>query len=212
MSKPILWTSTFTAGTLAHLAAAEADADYDIRFMSLRGGDHKKPEYLAINPKAQVPALQIGPGRAITETPAILTYIARTHPRSGLLPADPYGEARVLEWLVWGSLQFTAVFQTVSAPARFTNDPAAEESVRARGRERAADSFDYANAALLRGDVPLGGDGGVTLAELQLFFLVMGAGFMKFDLAPYPALVAHRARIAERPRVSAAIARERAQG
>ena len=212
MNKPILWSSTFTAGTLAHLAVAEAEADYDIRFMSLKKGDHKQPEFLAINPKAQVPALQIAPGQVITETPAILTYIARTHPRSGLPPGDAYGEARVLEWLVWGSLQFTAVFQTVSAPSRFTNDPAGEEAVRARGRERAADAFDGANAALLRGDVPLGTAGGVTLAELQFFFLVMGAGFMKFDLTPYPALVAHRARIAERPRAAAALARERAQG
>lgn len=212
MSKPILWSSTFTSGTLVHLAAAEAEADLDIRFISLRKGEHRTPEFLAINPKAQVPALQFGPGRVVTETPAILSWIALSHPRSGLLPTDPYAAAKTLEWSVWITLLFGSVFPAVFSPSRLTGDPAAEASIVARGRERALDAFAFADAGLSRGDVPQGADGAATLAELHLFFFAMAAGFMKFDLATWPTLSAHHARIGARPRVAAALARERAHG
>lgn len=212
MSKPILWSSTFTAGTLAHLAAAEAGAELDIRFISLKRGEHRTPEYLAINPKGQVPALQFGPGRVLTETPAILSWIAATHPGAGLLPADPYDAAKTMEWSIWLALQFATVFQAAFSPGRLTGDPAAEASIAARGRERALEAFAFADAGLARRDVPQGANGGVTLAELHLFFFGMGAGFMKLDLATWPALAAHHARIGARPRVAAALAREREHG
>lgn len=212
MAKPVLWSSTFTSGTLAHVAAAEAGADFDIRFLSLRKGEHRTPEYLAINPKGQVPALQLAPGRVITETPAILHYIAQMHPQSGLLPADPHDAAKCLEWSVWLSLQFAAVFVPIFAPSRFTGDQAGEAAIAAKGRERAADAFAFADAGLARGDVPAGRDGTVTLAELHLFFFGMGAGFLKLDLSNWPALAAHHARIGARPRIAAAIARERNHG
>lgn len=212
MSKPILWSSTFTSGTLAHIAAAEAGADLDIRFISLRKGEHQTPEFLAINPKGQVPALQFGPGRVVTESPAILSWIALTYPQAGLLPSDPYAAAKTLEWSVWLTLQFGSVFPAVFSPSRLTADPAAEASISARGRERALEAFAFADAGLARGDVPPGAEGGVTLAELHLFFFAMAAAFMKFDLPSWPALAAHHARIGARPRVAAALARERDHG
>ena len=212
MTKPILWSSTFTSGTLAHMAAAEAGVDLDIHFISLRQGEHKTPEFLAINPKGQVPALQIGPGRVITEGPAVLTYIARMNPDAGLMPADPYAEARTIEWMAWVSLQFGTVFQPIFMPGRFTSDPSAEASVTARGRERAAETFTFADAALAHGEVPTRDDGGVTLAELYFFFLGMGARFLKMDLSVYPALTAHHARMGARPRIAAALTREQEHG
>ena len=212
MSKPILWSSTFTSGTIAHLAAAEAEADLDIRFISLRKGEHKTPEFLAINPKGQVPALQFGPGRTVTESTAILSWIALTHPQAGLLPADPYDAAKSLEWSVWATLQFGSVFPAVFSPSRLTGDPSAEAAITARGRERALDAFAFVDAGLARGDVPQAAGGGVTLAEIHLFFFAKAVAFMKLDLAAWPALAAHHARIGARPRVAAALAREQEHG
>jgi|SRR5437868_1713571 len=62
-------------------------------------------EWYAVNPKARVPALSDVPGRigeranVLTEAPAILFYLARLHPSTGLLPSEPAGEARCLEWM-----------------------------------------------------------------------------------------------------------------
>lgn len=209
MTKPILWSSTFTSGTMTHLAAAAAGADYDIRFISLRKGEHRTPEYLAMNPKGQVPTLDLGDGRVITEFVAILAYIARTHPAAGLMPSDPYAEARTLGWLGWLSVQMASAFLPSFLPSRFTADPAAEASIGARGRERAAEALAFAEAALVRGDVPSGENGGLGLAELGFFFIAMAVRFLKFDPAAYPALAAHQARIAALPRIAAALARER---
>ena len=74
MTKPILWTSTRTSGTIVHQMAAVSGLDLDIRFISLRKGDHKTPDFLAINPKGEVAAIQIpDAGVAITEIPAART-------------------------------------------------------------------------------------------------------------------------------------------
>ena len=51
--KPVLWTSTFTSGTLAHQVAAVSGLPFELRFISLRAGDHKKPDYLVVNPKGE---------------------------------------------------------------------------------------------------------------------------------------------------------------
>ena len=212
MAKPVLWSSTFTSGTMAHLAAAEAGADFDIRFISLKKGEHRTPEYLAMNPKGQVPALDLGGGRVVTEFLAILTYIARTHPASGLMPSDPYAEARTLGWLGWISALMGSSILPSFMPSRFTADPAAEASVAARGRERVAEALAFAEAELARGEVPGGENGGLGLAEIGFFFLGMGVRFLKFEPADYPALGAHYARIAARPRIAAALAREREIG
>ncbi len=80
MSGATLWTSTFTSGTLAHQIAAVAGVPFELRFISLRAGDHKKPDYLAVNPKGEVPALQLPDGTVVTELPAIIQWFAEAAP------------------------------------------------------------------------------------------------------------------------------------
>ncbi len=61
------------------IALEEAGADYELIRMSTRDGDQRKAEYLAINPKGRVPVLVTDQG-VLTENPAILAYVAQTHP------------------------------------------------------------------------------------------------------------------------------------
>lgn len=58
------------------------------------GGQHRQPEYLALNPQGLVPALTVD-GQVLTQSLAIIEYLDETHPRPPLLPADPLDRARV---------------------------------------------------------------------------------------------------------------------
>lgn len=76
------------------IALEEAGADYDLVIMDTAAGDQRKPEYLAINPKGRVPALVTDQG-VLTETPALLVYVAQTYPAAKLAPLDdPFALAK----------------------------------------------------------------------------------------------------------------------
>src|SRR5881392_945014 len=70
-----------------HIALEEAGANYQGVRLDLVAGDQKKPEYLKINPKSRVPALVTERG-VLTENPAIVAFVAQTHPQAKLAPLD----------------------------------------------------------------------------------------------------------------------------
>ena len=67
---------------------------YEPAFVHLAKGEHRKPDYAALNPQTLVPALEDG-GKLLTQSLAILEYLEETHPSPPLLPKDPAGRARV---------------------------------------------------------------------------------------------------------------------
>jgi glutathione S-transferase len=79
------------------IALEECGLNYEDRRVALLGGAQQRPEYRAINWKGKVPALVVE-GVVVTESPVILTYLARRQPGAGLLPAT-VGEAAALEGL-----------------------------------------------------------------------------------------------------------------
>ena len=60
----------------------------------LDGGEHRKPEYRAINPQGRVPALRVDSGQVIIQSMAIIEYLEECHPQPALLPQDALGRAR----------------------------------------------------------------------------------------------------------------------
>ena len=90
-----LFYAPHTCSLASHIALEDAGADYTTVRMSFANDEQRKPEYLAINPKARVPALVTGRG-TLTETPAMLAFIAQSFPLKRLAPLDdPYLFARV---------------------------------------------------------------------------------------------------------------------
>jgi glutathione S-transferase len=82
-----LYYATNTCALASHIALEEAGAAYETRWVDFGAAEQTKPEYLKINPKGRVPALVTDRG-ALTETPAILAYIAQTHAAARLAPLD----------------------------------------------------------------------------------------------------------------------------
>ena len=76
-----LFYAPATCALASHIALEDAGADYVARRVDFRAGEQRSPEYLAVNPKGRVPALAADRG-ILTETPAILAYIAQTYPQA----------------------------------------------------------------------------------------------------------------------------------
>ncbi len=85
---------------------------YRTELVSIFEGHGQRPEYLAINPTGAVPAIRLEDGRVLSESNAILFFLAEGTP---YLPADAFGRAQVLQWMsfeadyiqsTWGSLRY----------------------------------------------------------------------------------------------------------
>lgn len=210
---PVLWSSTFTSGTLAHQVAAVSGIPFELRFISLRTGDHKKPEYLALNPKGEVPALQLPDGTVVTELPAIIQWFADAAPASGLLPQAGTARIKAIEWLAWCHWSMGRHFNPCFAATRFVDgDEQAATAVRAAALKRVVAALAFAEGALAGNEGTLLGTAAPSAPDLFLASLGGFAGFLRLDIAHLPALTALMARVRAMPAVAAALEREKAQG
>jgi glutathione S-transferase len=99
-----LYFSNGSCSLAAMIALEEAGVAYEGVRINLREGEQRKDEYLKINAKGKVPSLMLDDGTILTENPAIISYIADTHPNSGLLAAPgQLARAKAQEWLAWCS-------------------------------------------------------------------------------------------------------------
>lgn len=121
-----------------HIVLEELGIAYEPVRVVIAEGQHRKPEYLAINPRGRVPALWIkdeAGERILTEAMAIMSFLARRHPQPQLLPTDTENFVRALEWMSWlSSTMHAAGVRTVFRPERFTTDAASAEAIAAQGR------------------------------------------------------------------------------
>lgn len=87
-------------GNPVRVAFFTAEKGLDIEYVpvDLLNGEHKSPEFLARNPFAEVPVLELDDGTCISETIAICRYLERLHPEPNLMGLDPLDEATVEMW------------------------------------------------------------------------------------------------------------------
>jgi glutathione S-transferase len=183
----------------------EVGTPYETTLVSLKDNEQNQPAYLAVNPKGKVPVLVRDDGSLLTEWVAIATWIARTHPESGILPADPAAEARALEVMdyVVGTMHMQG-FARMARPGNFTPNEADQPQVQARGREIFTRGLDLIDKALAGREYAAGPS--FSTADAALFFIYNWAHRSKIDLPPN--LSAHFARLRERPAVQRALAAE----
>ncbi|WP_295854105.1 glutathione transferase GstA [Tardiphaga sp.] len=184
-----------------HIALLEAGLPFDLvkvdlKAKKLENGD----DYLAINPKGQVPALGLDSGELITEGPVIVQYIADQAAAAKLAPANGTAERRQLqEWLgfINGELHknFSPLFQ-----------PVFDDTVKGFFRTRLTSKFKFVDGALAGHDYLLGKD--FTVADGYLFVMLKWADRMNLDLAEFSNLTTYKARVAARPKVQEALVSE----
>ena len=183
-----------------HIALLEAGLPHDlvrvdVRAKKLENGD----DYLKVNPKGQVPALQLDSGELVTEGPVIVQMIADKAGK-GLAPArDSVERYKLLEWLNFVGTElhknFSPLFQ-----------PVIPDDVKTFFRDRLTGKFKYLDGELTGRDYLMGKQ--FTVADGYLFTMLSWADRVKLDLSAMPNLLAYKARVAARPKVQEALTKE----
>jgi glutathione S-transferase len=102
MSRIIFFHNPQSRAAMVHWMLEEVGADYETRLISFDKGDNKKPEFLKLNPMGKIPTIVVD-GTAITETPAIIAWLADAYPKAGLAPAVGSPERGTwYRWLFFG--------------------------------------------------------------------------------------------------------------
>jgi glutathione S-transferase len=189
-----LFHSPGACSLVPHIALEEAGADYEAVRVMLAKGEHLKPEYLAINPHARVPALATDEG-AITENIAILNYIADRFGAAGSVPrGDAFAAAKCNELLGWFASSVHISFAQVWRQARFTDDESVHPAIHLGGRQALERQF--AEIEEMIGDGWLVGDRFSAADTYALLFFRWGRR-IDMDMAPYPKWAALNARLLE---------------
>ena len=186
-----------SCATGIHILLEELDLLFEAHPLNLPAGDHNRAEYLALNPKATIPALVLDDGRVITEFQAIAWWLARHHPRAGLLSEDPCEEVRILEVMdyVVGTLHVQG-FARIFTTEKFTPNAADHEAVRAQGRVIIDDAFAVIDASIAGRDYVVDA---FSIADAALFYTEFWAEHTDIALPTHCA--AHYQRMLARPAV-----------
>jgi len=200
-----LYYSPGACSLVPHIALEEASANFAALRIPIADGGHLRPEYLAINPHARLPALGTQ-GGTITENIAVLNFLADRYGAAGSVPRDDlYDAARCNELLGWFSSSVHIAFAEVWRGGRFTDDEKLWPALEAGGRKILRQQFDEIEALCVdEWLVPAG----FTAADSYALTFLRWAKRIGFDIGRYPQWVALVGRVLERPAVRRALERE----
>lgn len=197
-----------TCALASHIALEEAGAEYELVRLDFREAEQRQPGYLKVNPKGRVPALAADRG-VLTENPAILAFIAQTHPQARLAPLDdPFAFAQLQAFNMFLAATVHPAFAHRFRPERYADGEAAHAAMRAKVPEALSQHFSLIEEKLADGRAWVHGDGyTVSDGYLVVFTRWLEKGFPEVA-ARFPRTVEHRVRVAQRPAVQRALARE----
>lgn len=188
----------------SHIALEEAGAEYETVRLDLAAGDQRKPEYLEINPKGRVPALITDFG-VLTETPAILAYVAQVFPKAALAPlADPFAFARVQAFNSYLCSTAHVNHAHFGRGSRWADEPASLEDMKRKVPKNVGESFALMEREMVEGPWVMGNT--YTICDPYLFTLAGWLPRASVDIACFPKIHDHHKRMAERPAVKKVLA------
>jgi glutathione S-transferase len=190
MSNPILYTMPGTCALAPNIAVAWLNAPVTIQ--TLKRVDHKKEDYLAINPRGKVPALQFADGDVLTEAAAILAYLGAEYGKEGYARDQKLGrkEAEALSYM---TSEVHATYGPHFAAQTFADSESAQKEIKAKTYEKLAAHYD-------RLERNLGASGEWYLkvrsfADAYLYVLTRWIEQTPLSIDNYPNLKKHRARM-----------------
>lgn len=201
-----LYYAPGTCALATHIALEEAGADYEAVRVDFGAQAQRSSEYLAINPKGRVPALVAERG-TLTETPALLAFVAQSFPQAGLAPlSDPFALAQAQEFNSYLCATVHVAHAHGRRGARWADDAAAIEAMKRKVPETMTECFSLIEHKLLRGPWVMGTQ--YTICDPYLFTIATWLEGDGVDTGKLPRVMEHRRRMLERPAVQRAVAVE----
>jgi len=200
-----LYYAPGTCALASHIALEEAGARYETVRLNFKTEDQKKPEYLKINPKARVPALVTDQG-VLTETPAILYYIAQTHPAAKLAPSDPFllGKAQAFNSYLCSTVHVAHAHRMRGR--RWVDDEASILAMQKKVPQTVGECFALIEREMFAGPWVMGKE--FSICDGYLFTLTQWLDGDGVDVTRTPKIADHFKRMSERPAVKKAVAEE----
>ena len=191
-----LFYSPGACSLASHIALEEAGAPYELMRLNFKADDQRKPEYLKVNPKGRVPALVTDRG-ILTESPAILAYIAQAYPAAKLVPTDPFDFARAQAFNSYLCSTVHVSHAHRVRGNRWVDDPAALKEMQRKVPETVGAAFALIENGMLEGPWVMGKD--YSICDGYLFTMAQWMEGDGVDLSTLLRVMEHRERVAERP-------------
>lgn len=192
-----------------HAMLELSGAEFEPAMVKLHKGEQHSAEYLAVNPRGQVPVL-VDDGEVVTQIVAILLHLDAKFPQAGILPAAGLARTRALSTLVWMNNTVHPTFTHVFMPDKFTDDEAAQKAIRAHAAKTYQGLLGEIEALAAKASPWLCGDKPSALDAYALTLLRWG-GFAGIDPTTFPATWDLVQRFAALPPIARVIERERLQ-
>ncbi|RXV73374.1 glutathione S-transferase family protein [Burkholderia stabilis] len=188
-----------------HVILRELGEPFELALVSIKDGATQSPEFRRLNPKGKVPVLHTG-GDVLTESSAILLYLGMRFPEARLLPDTAMGVARAVEWMNWLASVLPGTVALNFHPSRFSDDAAAHDGIRAKGRAGILAAYAQIDERLAARDWALGEHYSIVDPMLLIFF--KWGNMLKLDMRGFAHWAAHTERMLRRPAVATALSVE----
>jgi glutathione S-transferase len=193
-----LYYSPAACSLSPHIVLLEADLPFTLVKADMKT---KKTEagidYLTVNSKGSVPALQLDDGRVLTEGPAIVQYLADQKPDSGLAPrAGTFERYQLME-----------ILNFITSELHKGYGPLFNPKISADWKASVLLNLDKKFVWLtgFLGSKPYLMGNTFTVADAYLFTVLRWSGHVGIDLTAWPVLMAYQSRVAQRPKVEQAL-------
>ncbi len=201
-----LYYSPGSCALASHIALQEAGAAYTTERIDFKTNQQNSPEYLAVNPKGRVPAMVTDRG-ILTETPAMLAFIAQSFPEAKLAPSDdPFAFAGVQAFNSYLCSTVHVAHAHRGRGYRWASDEASFADMKRMVPKSVGASFALIERDMLKGPWVMGER--YTICDPYLFTLAQWLEGDGVDLSSLPRVIDHRRRMSERPAVRKALAEE----
>jgi glutathione S-transferase len=201
-----LYGSHGTVSLVTHIALEELGLEYEFVALSIKDGEHLAPAYRAVHSLARVPALELSSGEVLTETPALLAYLAELAPEAGLMPSDRLGRARAAEWMSLLSSAVHVAFISFYRPTRFMDDVDAGETLRRDGKVRFFELLRHVEQKLPDAGFLLGES--YTLCDAYVTVFYLWARWFELPVSELPRYTRLAQAVLSRPAVARTLVQE----
>jgi glutathione S-transferase len=203
-----LYYAPGTCALASHITLAEAGADYTTERIDFKSNQQQSPEYLKVNPKGRVPALVTDKG-VLTETPAILAYVAQTFPKARLAPTDDaFAFAQAQSFNSYMCATVHVAHSHKGRGYRWATEESSFADMKKMVPKSMAGAFELIENGMLKGPWVMGDQ--YTMCDAYLHTVALWLEGDGVDLKTLPRVADHIKRMSERPAVQKALAEARA--